>query len=133
MAARILGEFREYLSAEQKLPDNLAELGRLTLQPDTNIIKLPNISASVHQLVGAIKELQARGYKMPDFPENPKTDEEKAIRARYSKMPGQRGQPGAARRQLRPPRAAGGEELRAQASAFDGRSGARPRAPMWRR
>ncbi len=103
------------------MPDNLAELGRLTLQPDTNIIKLPNISASVHQLIGAIKELQARGYKIPDFPEDPKTDEEKAIRARYSKMPGQRRQPGAARRQLRPPRAAGGQELRPQASALDGR------------
>jgi isocitrate dehydrogenase len=88
VAARILGEFGDYLSTEQKLPDNLAELGRLTLQPDTNIIKLPNISASVHQLVGAIKELQARGYKIPDFPENPQTDEEKAIRARYSKSLG---------------------------------------------
>jgi isocitrate dehydrogenase len=70
------------------VPDNLAELGRLTLDPDTNIIKLPNISASVHQLIGAIKELQARGFKIPDFPESPKTDEEKAIRARYSKSLG---------------------------------------------
>jgi isocitrate dehydrogenase len=88
VAARILGEFGDYLTDAQKLPDNLAELGRLTLQPDTNIIKLPNISASVHQLVGAIKELQARGYKIPDFPENPQTDEDKAIRARYSKSLG---------------------------------------------
>jgi isocitrate dehydrogenase len=88
VAARILGEFPEYLTDAQKVPDNLAELGRLTLQPDTNIIKLPNISASVHQLAGAVKELQARGYKIPDFPENPKNDEEKAIRARYSKSLG---------------------------------------------
>ncbi len=88
VAARVLGEFPECLTDAQKLPDNLAELGRLTLLPDTNIIKLPNISASVHQLVGAIKELQARGYKIPDFPESPSTDEEKAIRARYSKSLG---------------------------------------------
>jgi isocitrate dehydrogenase len=88
VAARVLGEFPDYLTDAQKLPDNLAELGRLTLEPDTNIIKLPNISASVHQLVGAIKELQARGYKLPDFPESPTTDEEKTIRARYSKSLG---------------------------------------------
>ena len=84
----MLGEFPDYLTDAQKRPDNLAELGRLTLAPDTNIIKLPNISASVHQLVGAIKELQARGYKLPDFPESPSTDEDKAIRARYSKSLG---------------------------------------------
>ena len=72
VAARILGEFPQYLSDAQKVPDNLAELGRLTLHADTNIIKLPNVSASVHQLVGAIKELQAAGYKIPDFPEDPK-------------------------------------------------------------
>jgi len=88
VAARILGEFPEFLTEAQKVPDNLAELGRLTLLPDTNIIKLPNISASVHQLVGCIKELQGKGYKLPDFPEEPKTDEEKAIRARYSKCLG---------------------------------------------
>jgi isocitrate dehydrogenase len=88
VAARVLGEFSDYLTDAQKLPDNLAELGRLTLEPDTNIIKLPNISASVHQLIGAIKELQARGYKIPDFPENPTTDADKAIRARYSKSLG---------------------------------------------
>ncbi len=88
VAARILAEFPEYLTDAQKVPDNLAELGRLTLEPDTNIIKLPNISASVNQLVDAIKELQARGFNIPDFPENPKTDDEKAIRARYSKSLG---------------------------------------------
>jgi len=88
VAARVLGEFPEYLSDEQKVPDNLAELGRLTLQPDTNIIKLPNISASVQQLVAAIKELQGKGYKVPDYPENPTSDDEKKIRARYAKCLG---------------------------------------------
>jgi len=88
LAARILGEFPEFLTDEQRIPDNLAELGRLTQLPDTNIIKLPNISASVHQLVGAIKELQGKGYALPDFPEDPKTDEDKAIRKRYSKCLG---------------------------------------------
>jgi len=88
VAARILGEFPEFLTDAQKVPDNLAELGRLTLLPDTNIIKLPNISASVHQLVGCIKELQGKGYPLPDFPEDPKPDADKAIRARYSKCLG---------------------------------------------
>ncbi|MEO6972982.1 MAG: NADP-dependent isocitrate dehydrogenase [Rhodoferax sp.] len=88
VAARILAGFPECLSDAQKVPDNLAELGRLTLEPDTNIIKLPNISASQHQLINAIKELQAKGFKIPDFPEDPKTDEDKAIRARYSKCLG---------------------------------------------
>ena len=88
VAARILGEFPEYLTDAQKLPDNLAELGRLTLEPGTNIIKLPNISASNHQLTDAIKELQAHGFAIPDYPESPKTAEDKAIRARYSKILG---------------------------------------------
>jgi isocitrate dehydrogenase len=88
VAARVLGAFPEYLTEEQRVPDNLAELGRLTLLPDTNIIKLPNISASVAQLVACIKELQAKGYKIPDYPENPKTEEEKALRARYAKCTG---------------------------------------------
>ena len=88
VAARILGEFPDYLSDEQKVPDNLAELGKLTLKPEANIIKLPNISASVSQLKSAIKELQGKGYKIPDYPENPTTDEEKDIRARYNKCTG---------------------------------------------
>jgi isocitrate dehydrogenase len=88
LSARVLAGFPEYLSSAQRVPDTLAELGRLTLEPDTNIIKLPNISASVHQLIGAIKELQGRGFDIPDFPENPKTDEENTIRARYSKTLG---------------------------------------------
>ena len=88
VASRILGEFPEFLTEAQRVPDNLAELGRLAKLPDTNIIKLPNISASVHQLVSAIKELQARGYKLPDYPEDPKTAEDKAVLTRYSKCLG---------------------------------------------
>nr|WP_315593704.1 NADP-dependent isocitrate dehydrogenase [uncultured Cupriavidus sp.] len=88
VAGRILGEFPEFLTEEQRVPDNLAELGKLTQNADTNIIKLPNISASVFQLVSAIKELQSKGYRIPDFPEDPKTDEEKAIQKRYSKCLG---------------------------------------------
>src|SRR5260370_1687177 len=88
VAGRILGEFPEFLTEEQRVPDNLAELGRLTLLPDTNIIKLPNISASVHQLIGAIKELQGKGYKVPDFPEEPKTAPETPIRHRDPKALG---------------------------------------------
>ncbi|MFP5477263.1 MAG: NADP-dependent isocitrate dehydrogenase, partial [Gammaproteobacteria bacterium] len=88
VAARILGQFPECLTEEQRVPDNLAALGKLTLKPEANIIKLPNISASVAQLKAAIKELQDKGYKIPDFPENPQTDEEKDIRARYNKCTG---------------------------------------------
>src|SRR6266853_1195930 len=88
VAARILAEFSECLTAERKVPDNLAELGRLTQEPDANIIKLPNISASVPQLIAAVRELQSRGYKIPDYPEEPKTDEQKVVRERYSKVLG---------------------------------------------
>ncbi|MBI2725301.1 MAG: NADP-dependent isocitrate dehydrogenase [Polaromonas sp.] len=88
VAARVLGSFPEYLSEDQRVPDNLAELGKLTLRPEANIIKLPNISASVSQLMACIKELQGKGYKIPDYPESPKTDEEKDIRARYSRCTG---------------------------------------------
>ncbi|MYZ54079.1 NADP-dependent isocitrate dehydrogenase [Malikia spinosa] len=88
VASRILGEFSDFLTEEQRVPNTLAELGKKTLQPDVNIIKLPNISASVGQLKVAIKELQDKGYAVPDFPEAPKTDEEKAIRALYNKCLG---------------------------------------------
>lgn len=83
VAARILATFPERLTDDQKVPDNLGELGRLTLEPSTNIIKLPNISASVPQLNKAIAELQAAGYDIPDFPWDPQTDEEKEIAERY--------------------------------------------------
>ncbi|OBH63951.1 NADP-dependent isocitrate dehydrogenase [Mycobacterium sp. E2479] len=88
LAARILAEFPDHLTEEQRVPDNLGELGRLTELADTNIIKLPNISASVPQLIAAVKELQGKGYKIPDFPQSPKTDEDKEIRARYAKCLG---------------------------------------------
>ena len=88
VAGRILAQFPDYLSDEQKVPDNLAELGRLTQFPDTNIIKLPNISASVPQLASAIAELQSKGYEIPDYPEDPENDEEAAINQRYSKVLG---------------------------------------------
>ncbi len=88
VAARVLAEFSEYLSDEQKVSNNLAELGRLTQDPDTNIIKLPNISASVAQLTACIKELQSKGYAIPDYPENPTTDEEKELKTRYGKCLG---------------------------------------------
>jgi isocitrate dehydrogenase len=88
VAARILAEFPDYLTDDQKVPDNLGELGRLAKLPDTNIVKLPNISASVPQLVAAIKELQGKGFKIPDYPQSPKTDEDNEIRDRYAKCLG---------------------------------------------
>lgn len=88
VATRVLGEFPDYLTDAQKVPNNLSELGKLTLKPEANIIKLPNISATVAQLVSAIKELQSKGYAVPDYPENPHTEEEKAIRLRYAKCIG---------------------------------------------
>ncbi len=88
VAARVLAAFPEHLTPEQRVPDTLAELGAKTLEPDANIIKLPNISASVGQLIACVRELQAKGYKLPDYPEDPKTDEDKAIRTRYGKCTG---------------------------------------------
>jgi isocitrate dehydrogenase len=88
VSARILAEFSESLPEDQRVPDNLAELGRLTQEPDTNIIKLPNISAAVPQLVAAIAELKSAGYDIPDYPENPKSEEEKIIKKRYSAILG---------------------------------------------
>ncbi len=88
VAARVLASFPECLSEAQRVPDTLSELGRLTFKPEANIIKLPNISASVGQLIACIRELQGKGYALPDYPEDPKTDEEKAIRARYAKCIG---------------------------------------------
>ena len=88
VAARILANFADYLSPEQRVPDALTELGKKTLQPEANIIKLPNISASVGQLQAAIKELQGKGYDIPDYPADPKTEQEKEIKARYGKCIG---------------------------------------------
>ncbi len=88
LAGRILATFPEYLTEEQRIPDALAELAVLVTKPEANIIKLPNISASVPQLLAAIKELQSRGYALPDYPTNPQTDEEKDIQSRYDKIKG---------------------------------------------
>ena len=88
LAGRIVAAFPEALAAGQRINDDLAELGALTLKPEANIIKLPNISASVPQLKEAITELQSHGYKLPDFPESPKTDAEKEIKTRYAKVMG---------------------------------------------
>jgi isocitrate dehydrogenase len=86
LAGRIIATFPEKLEPKQRINDELAELGALTLKPEANIIKLPNISASIPQLKAAIKELQGKGYKVPDYPDNPATDAEKEIKARYAKI-----------------------------------------------
>ena len=88
LTGRIIANFPEKLKPEQRINDELAELGKLTMKPEANIIKLPNISASIPQLKAAIKELQSKGYAVPDYPENPTTDAEKEIKARYGKVLG---------------------------------------------
>lgn len=88
LAGRIIALFPDYLTPEQRQADDLAELGALAKQPEANIIKLPNISASLPQLQEAIKELQRQGYKLPDYPENPKDDKEKDVKTRYDKVKG---------------------------------------------
>ena len=88
LAGRILAAFPDHLKADQQQSDDLAELGRLVKTADANVIKLPNISASVPQLVGAIKELQSQGFALPDYPEAPSTDAEKAVRAKYDGLKG---------------------------------------------
>ncbi len=88
LASRVLAEFSEYLPDDQKVPDTLAKLGKLTQDPDTNIIKLPNISASVGQLTDCIQELQAQGYALPDYPDNVETEEQKTLQTRYGKCLG---------------------------------------------
>jgi isocitrate dehydrogenase len=88
LAGRIIAVFGDYLTEEQRIGDALAELGDLAKKPEANIIKLPNISASVPQLKAAVAELQSQGYKLPDYPDNPTSDEETAIRSRYDKIKG---------------------------------------------
>jgi isocitrate dehydrogenase len=88
VAGRIIANFPDYLTEEQRMPDYLAELGNLTQELEANIIKLPNVSASIPQLKAAIKELQEQGYKLPDYPEEPKSDAEKELHARYAKCLG---------------------------------------------
>src|SRR5215510_11916315 len=88
LAGRVIAVFSEYLTPAQKQHDALAELGEMAKTPEANIIKLPNISASIPQLVATIKELQKQGYKLPDYPENPKDDKEREIKIRYDKVKG---------------------------------------------
>ena len=88
LAGRIIANFPEFLTEDQQIPDALTELGDLAKTPEANIIKLPNISASIPQLIAAIKELKAQGYELPDYPSDPKTEEEKAIKAKYDKIKG---------------------------------------------
>ena len=88
LAGRVIAVFPEYLTPQQKQHDALAELGELAKTPEANIIKLPNISASIPQLKATIKELQSQGYKLPEYPEDPKDDKEREIKARYDKVKG---------------------------------------------
>ncbi|MFJ7237647.1 NADP-dependent isocitrate dehydrogenase [Streptomyces olivaceus] len=88
LAGRIIAVFPEYLTEDQRIPDALGELGELAKTPAANIIKLPNISASIPQLEAAVAELQGQGYALPDYPDDPKTDEERDIQARYDKVKG---------------------------------------------
>ncbi|HEY5777887.1 MAG TPA: NADP-dependent isocitrate dehydrogenase [Terrimicrobiaceae bacterium] len=88
LAGRIIANFPEYLTEDQKIGDALTELGDLATKPEANIIKLPNVSASVPQLKAAVAELQSQGYKLPDYPDEPKSDTEKEIKARYDKIKG---------------------------------------------
>ena len=118
LAGRILAQFPDYLPADQQVSDALAELGSLAQTPAANIIKLPNISASVPQLKAAVAELQANGFAIPDYPDNPVTDEEQAIRARCGQ--GVSREPGLARRQLRPAGPQRGQEFCQEASAPHG-------------
>ena len=111
LAARIIAQFPEVLTADQREDDALAELGALATTPEANIIKLPNISASIPQLKAAIGELQGQGFALPDYPESPNGPVEEDIRS---------GQPGPARGQLRSAGAGFGEELRQVAPALHG-------------
>ena len=88
LAGRIISQFPDRLKKEQQQPDDLALLGEMVMKPDANIIKLPNISASLPQIQAAVAELQSKGYDLPEYPEDPQTDEEKAIRAKYDKVKG---------------------------------------------
>ena len=88
LAGRVLASFPDFLNDDQKIGDALTELGELAKTPEANIIKLPNVSASVPQLIAVIKELQSHGYSIPDYSDSPKNDEEKAIQLRYNKIKG---------------------------------------------
>ena len=121
LAGRVIAQFPDRLTDEQRIDDALAELGELATKPEANIIKLPNISASIPQLKATIAELQSQGYDLPAYPENPQTDEERETRARYDKVKGSAVNP-VLREGNSDRRAPGvGEELRQVAPALDGR------------
>ena len=88
LAGRIISQFPERLKPEQQIPDDLARLGEMVMDPNANIIKLPNISASNPQIAAAVEELRSQGYDLPDYPEDPKNDKEKAIKAKFDKVKG---------------------------------------------
>ena len=117
LAGRIISTFPERLTEAQRLPDNLTQLGELTLKPEANIIKLPNVSASVPQLNAAIKELQGKGYNLPDYPGKPTDRRRKGNPGALFQGSGLRRQPRAARGQLGPSRAALRKEFHTQEPA----------------
>ena len=119
LAGRIVANFPERLRDDQKIPDELTRLGELAQTPDANIIKLPNISASIPQLREAIAELRGKGYDIPDYPEEPSTGGGACAAGPVCRGPGLGGEPRVARRQFGPPRRGVGESVRAEASAQD--------------
>ena len=125
LAGRIIAAFPDHLTEDQRTTDALAELGELAKTPEANIIKLPNISASIPQLKDAIAELQGKGYALPDYPDDPQTGAAARDPRSLRQDQGQRRQPGAARGQLRPAGAGVGEGVRPEAPALDGRVDAR--------
>ena len=120
LAARVLAAFDDFLPPDQQVADDLAELGALVTRPEANVIKLPNISASVPQLAATIEELRVKGYALPAYPDEPATPAEVEIKACYDKVKGSAVNP-VLREELRPPRPAVGEALRPEPSPFDGR------------
>ena len=121
LAGRILAQFPDSLRDDQQIADDLAELGQLATTPDANIIKLPNISASVPQLKAAIAELQAQGYALPDYPEEPRGERENEIKARYDRTKGSAVNPVLREGNSDRRAPASVKAVRAQASAQDGR------------
>ena len=121
LAGRILASVSDKLPPAQRINDELAELGALTLKPDANIMKLPNISASIPQLRAAIKELQGKGYAVPDYPDTPEDGRREGHQDPLRQGVRQRRQPGVARGQFRPPRRRRRQAIRPRQSAQDGR------------
>ena len=121
LAGRIIANFPEKLTPAQRINDELTELGELAMKPEANIMKLPNISASIPQLKAAIKELQGKGYDVPDYPDNADDGSREGHQGSLRQGVRQRRQPGVARGQFRPPRRRRRQAIRPQQSAQDGR------------